>query len=102
MKPDWSGLHVLVDDDERWPRDPVSQARAACEGGAHVIQLRIKHCTDARGLEWGRAIRALTRECGALLVVNDRFGAKAEAGINFLGVRNVPEAEVSLGILSVC
>jgi thiamine-phosphate pyrophosphorylase len=73
MTRSYAGLHVLADDDERWPQDPVSQARSACEGGAHVIQLRVKSATDRVALEWANEIRELTREWGAAFVVNDRF-----------------------------
>jgi len=67
------GLHVLVDDDPRWPQDPVAQARAACAGGAAVVQLRCKHATDRQTLDWAEAIREITRASGALFFVNDRF-----------------------------
>lgn len=67
------GLHVLADDDPRWPRGPLAQAEAACAGGAAVVQLRCKHGSDARTLELGAAIRERTRAAGLLLVVNDRF-----------------------------
>ena len=73
MNPSFRGLHVLADDDARWKCDPVAQAEAACRGGAQVIQLRAKSTPDTRVLEWARKIRALTRGCGALFVVNDRF-----------------------------
>jgi len=69
----FSGLHVLADDDPRWPHDPVAQARAACQGGAQVVQLRAKHAPDGQIVDWGRAIRALTREAGARFALNDRF-----------------------------
>ena len=67
------GLHVLADDDPRWPVGPEAQARAACAGGASVVQLRCKHGTDRETLALGRAIRALTREAGVAFVLNDRF-----------------------------
>ena len=73
MNPNFRGLHVLADDDARWKCDPVAQAEAACRGGAQVIQLRAKSTPDTRVLEWARKIRSLTRGCGALFVVNDRF-----------------------------
>lgn len=69
----FSGLHVLADDDPRWSRDPVAQARTACAAGARVVQLRAKHATDRQALEWARAIRTLTREAGVTFIVNDRF-----------------------------
>lgn len=86
------GLHVLVDDDPRWSRDPVAQARDACAGGAPVVQLRAKHATDGETLAWARAIRALTREAGARFVVNDRFDIAllAQADAVHLGQDDLP------------
>lgn len=69
----YRGLHVLADDDPRWGRGPVDQARDACLAGAPVVQLRTKHATDSQTLEWAREIRVITREAGARFVVNDRF-----------------------------
>jgi thiamine-phosphate pyrophosphorylase len=69
----WNGLFVLADDDPRWKTRPVEQARAACAGGARVVQLRAKYATDREALHWAREIRALTREAGVSFFVNDRF-----------------------------
>jgi thiamine-phosphate pyrophosphorylase len=52
-------LHALVED--------VETARAALEGGATVIQLRIKDATTDELVERGRPLRALE----ATLIVND-------------------------------
>lgn len=92
----YAGLHVLADDDERWPHDPVSQARLACEGGAQVIQLRVKSATDSRALEWASAIRQLTWECGAAFVVNDRFdlALACQADAVHLGQTDLPPDRV--------
>jgi thiamine-phosphate pyrophosphorylase len=68
-----SGLHVLADDSPSWPHDPVAQARAACAGGASVVQLRTKHATDSERLQMARAIRETTTHAGVLFFVNDRF-----------------------------
>ncbi len=89
---DYLGLHVLVDDDPRWGRDPVAQARDACEAGAPVVQLRCKHATDSQALEWAREIRRQTREAGARFVVNDRFDLAllAEADAVHLGQGDLP------------
>ncbi len=89
-----AGLHVLADDDARWSRDPVSQAEAACAGGAAVVQLRAKRTPDREVLHWARAIRRLTREAGALLIVNDRFDLAllAEADGVHLGQDDLPPA----------
>ncbi|MBK7951213.1 MAG: thiamine phosphate synthase [Deltaproteobacteria bacterium] len=69
----YRGLHVLVDDDPRWGRDPVEQARAACRARVPVVQLRAKRAGDRVALAWAREIRALTRAAGSRFVVNDRF-----------------------------
>jgi thiamine-phosphate pyrophosphorylase len=83
---------VLADDDPRWKRDPVAQARAACAGGAAVVQLRAKHATDREALGWCEAIRAVTREAGTLFFVNDRFDLALAAGADgvHLGQGDLP------------
>ncbi len=88
----FAGLHVLADDDPRWPLDPVAQARAACAGGAAAVQLRAKHAVDDRIVEWGRAIRELTRACGAAFVLNDRFDLALAVGADavHLGQDDLP------------
>ena len=48
-------------------------AAAALDGGATVIQLRDKIASTRVLIEEGLALRALTRERGALLIVNDRI-----------------------------
>jgi len=67
------GLCVLADDDPRWKRGPVEQARAACAGGASLVQLRAKYALDRQTLSWAAEIRKLTRAAGVLFFVNDRF-----------------------------
>lgn len=93
---DYLGLHVLADDDPRWPHDPVEQARNACAAGVPVIQLRAKHATDRLCLEWARAIRALTRASGARFVVNDRYDIAllAEADAVHLGQTDLPPSAI--------
>lgn len=90
--PRLGGLHALVDDDVRWGRDPVAQARAACAGGARIVQLRAKRATDRETLAWAATLRALTRRRGVLFVVNDRFDLALTAGADgvHLGQDDVP------------
>jgi thiamine-phosphate diphosphorylase len=92
----WSGLHVLADDDPRWPHDPVDQALAACAGGAAVVQLRAKLATDRAALAWGEAIRTATRRAGALFCVNDRVDLALACGADavHLGQDDVPPARI--------
>lgn len=86
------GLYALADDDPRWGRDPVEQARAALAGGASVVQLRAKHASDRQALAWARAIGDLCRMHGARFFVNDRFDLALAAGADgvHLGQDDLP------------
>jgi thiamine-phosphate pyrophosphorylase len=87
-----AGLHVLADDGEAWSADPVEIARAACAAGAAVVQLRVKRAGDRDALAWAVTIRELTRDAGALFVVNDRFdlALAADADGVHLGQDDLP------------
>ncbi len=74
------GVHVLVDDDPRWPHPPAAQARAALAGGAAVIQVRAKVGTDRASLALCRELREAAERAGVRLVVNDRFDLALLAG----------------------
>jgi thiamine-phosphate pyrophosphorylase len=91
-----AGLHVLADDDPRWRSGPLTQAEAACAGGAAVVQLRCKHATDRQALRLGSAIRTLTREAGVLFFVNDRFDLALALGADgvHLGQEDLPPARL--------
>jgi thiamine-phosphate pyrophosphorylase len=91
-----AGLHVLADDAPRWSHDPVEQARAACAGGAAVVQLRAKHTTDAETLRMARAIRQLTTRAGVLFFMNDRFdlALAADADGVHLGQDDLPPGRI--------
>lgn len=86
------GVLVLADDAPSWKWDPVEQARAACGGGAVAVQLRAKLATDRAALETARRIRALTREAGLSLWINDRFdlALAADADGVHLGQDDLP------------
>jgi thiamine-phosphate diphosphorylase len=92
----FAGLHVLADDDPRWRHAPLAQARAACTGGAAVVQLRAKHATDRDALALAREIRDLTRAAGLLFVMNDRFDLALASGADgvHLGQDDFPPARV--------
>jgi thiamine-phosphate pyrophosphorylase len=66
-------LHVLTDHGLSRGRDLLTVAKAALDGGATVLQLRNKTASTRTLVEEGVALRALTRERGALLIVNDRI-----------------------------
>ncbi len=50
---------------------PTEQTRLLLAGGARIIQLRDKDASQGDLLREGMAMRALTREAGALLIIND-------------------------------
>ena len=87
---------MLADDDPRWKWDPLAQARAACAGGAAVVQLRAKLAGDRQVLAWGREIRAATQRAGVLFFVNDRFdlALALEADGVHLGQEDLPPARL--------
>jgi len=90
------GLYVLADDDRRWPRGPLAQARAACAAGAAVVQLRAKHATDRETLALAAEIRRLTAASGLLFFVNDRFDLALLCGADgvHLGQEDLPPARL--------
>ncbi len=66
-------LHVLTDHGWSRGRDILTVASAAIDGGATGIQLRNKTASTRLLVQEGQALRRLTRERGALLIVNDRI-----------------------------
>ena len=63
-------LHAIVED--------VETARVAADGGATVIQLRLKGASTDEIVERGRAFRELCEESGVTFVVNDDVDAAVE------------------------
>lgn len=63
-------LHAIVDD--------LETARVAAEGGATVIQLRLKDASTAELVERGGPFGELCRETGVMFVVNDDAEAAIE------------------------
>lgn len=64
-------LYVIVTEEHcRLPWDEA--AAAALRGGASCLQLREKRMADGELLRRAARLRQMTRECGALLVINDR------------------------------
>jgi thiamine-phosphate pyrophosphorylase len=65
-------LYVATDRALSGSRDLCDVVAAALRGGATAVQLRDKDATTRAALALGIRLRALTREYGALLIVNDR------------------------------
>jgi thiamine-phosphate pyrophosphorylase len=65
------GIYVIVNEDAR----VLEIARAALDAGVRIVQYRAKGGIDAAHLV---VLRALTRECDALLIMNDDWRAAIE------------------------
>ncbi len=63
------GLYALIDDQVRPALSVLEKARAAIEGGAKVLQLRLKTHGDRQAIDVIRQVLALG---GASVIVNDR------------------------------
>jgi thiamine-phosphate pyrophosphorylase len=90
-------LHALVDD--------LETAHAAAEGGATVIQLRLKRLSTAELVEQARPFRDLCAGYDAAFVVNDDVEAAIEVGAEGVhlgredeGIERAHDAGLLLGI----
>jgi thiamine-phosphate pyrophosphorylase len=90
-------LHALVDE--------LETARAAAEGGATVIQLRLKGLSTGELVERGRRFRDLCSRYDVTFVVNDDVEAAIELGADGVhlgrkdeGIERTREAGLQLGI----
>lgn len=82
-------LHALVSD--------LDTARAAVEGGATVLQLRLKGRSTQEVVDEGRAFRHLAALHGVTFIVNDDCEAAVELGADGVHLgRTDPGAEAAL------
>jgi thiamine-phosphate diphosphorylase len=86
-------LYAIVDPLDTG-RSPVDLALALLEGGARLLQLRLKDASARDLLDVARAVRPHARRAGALLVVNDRADVARAAGADgvHLGQDDLPVA----------
>jgi thiamine-phosphate pyrophosphorylase len=87
-------LYVLTDTRAARGRALTHLIAAALEGGATAIQLRDKSSEARDQVALGRELRRLTRDAGALLIVNDRVDVAhaVEADGVHLGQDDLPAA----------
>ncbi len=83
------GLYAIVGDE-----DPVGRAEAAVEGGARVVQVRMKRAPSGEVLSATRAVVDVARG-RALVIVNDRVDLAVLAGADgvHVGDEDLPPAE---------
>ncbi len=86
------GVYVITD--PQLGGGHLAGARAALQGGARIIQLRDKHATTRQLIEYALALRTLTRDYDALLIINDRLDVAlaVEADGVHLGQDDMPIA----------
>jgi len=85
-------LYVILDRAVQRGRSHLEVAREAIRGGATVIQLREKNLPTRPIFEEALKLRQLTRELGALFIVNDRLDvalAVSSDGVH-LGEEDLP------------
>lgn len=87
-------LYVITDEAIGNGLSHVELARRAVAGGADVIQLRDKGLSGRDLLAAASAIREVTRDAGALFIVNDRLDVALAAGAD--GV-HLGESDLPLG-----
>ena len=86
----------LITGDQGGEAETVRRVRAALEGGADVVQLRKKTMLKGEQYTIALALRRLTREHDALLIVNDHadLAIAADADGVHLGQDDLPPAVV--------
>jgi thiamine-phosphate pyrophosphorylase len=84
------GLYAIVDDSSTRP--PLALVAAFLEGGAAVVQLRLKNAATGDLFRLAVAAGELCRARGALLLVNDRPDVARAAGVDgvHLGQEDLP------------
>jgi thiamine-phosphate pyrophosphorylase len=73
-------LYTFVDTAYLRGRDPEAVARALCEGGADLVQLRAKESPAAEVRDLARRLLPITRAAGVWLVINDHSDVARDIG----------------------
>ena len=73
-------LYVVTDSQLSRGRSDAEVARLAFEGGADVVQLRMKNADGREMLEQARLIRGYADEMCKLFIVNDRCPSRTPGG----------------------
>lgn len=89
----WS-VYLVTDRALAGQRSLSDLVRAAIAGGVSVVQLREKHCTSREFFELAQEVRAITREAGIPLIINDRVDIASAVGADgvHLGQEDLPVA----------
>ncbi len=77
-------LYGFVDEAYRGNREHEDLAKALCDGGADIIQLRMKGASAAQILEAAEKIAPVTASSGVHLVINDDLDTAAQLDNSFV------------------
>lgn len=88
-------LYVITDEEIGRGRSHAELARRAVAGGADVIQLRDKRLSSRELFLTAVVVRRITRDAGALFIMNDRLDVALAAGADgvHLGENDLPIEE---------
>jgi thiamine-phosphate pyrophosphorylase len=88
---DWN-VYLVTQETLSGDRTTPEVVRAAIDGGVDVVQLREKDASARERYEMGQEVRAVTREAGVPLIVNDRvdLALALEADGVHLGDEDLP------------
>ncbi len=88
-------LYVITDETVGRGRSHAELAAQAVDGGADVIQLRDKRLPAPDLIEAATAVRKITRDSGALFIVNDHLDLALRVGADgvHLGAADIPLPE---------
>jgi thiamine-phosphate pyrophosphorylase len=88
-------LYLVTDQELSENHDTPKTVEAALKGGVDIVQLREYSLNDAQLLTMARRVRRLTRDHGALFIVNNRsdIAALSEADGVHLGQEDLPVGE---------
>ena len=88
-------LYVITDETVGRGRSHAELAAQAVDGGADVIQIRDKRLPAPDLLEAATAVRKITRDSGALFIVNDHLDLALRVGADgvHLGAADIPLPE---------
>lgn len=96
FEPQMLRLYAITDKGCIGNRDFLRSVEAALRGGATIVQLREKGLSDEALIARARAIKAICREYGVPLIVNDDYRAALAAGADgvHVGIEDTPVAEI--------
>lgn len=101
IKASIQGIYAIADPAYAPAGDPVGFARRCLEGGAQVLQLRVKFQDKSRILDWAHQIVAMKKKFPFTFIVNDSVDVALEVGADGVHVGEgdlpIPEVRQCLG-----